>query len=259
MVVLLKSIFPEIPDGTSREDTETSEDPPLCESRLTVLQVDGVKRILEIIQKDRLPVSDCSLLDSEELNSISECVVHLFRKLKVSSRTAKLWLQYIRYIDIIKQFLTAERTGNWMLHLESITDMLNLFAATGHNNYAKCARLYVQMMKDLPTTHPWLFDMFMTQGVHSVRRSDRYWAGLSTDLLIEQTMMRSLKSQGGITRGSGFEESVRVVWVLTMHHCASVHLVMSSLTGLQAVNQQHVDIGISRATRDCGDLQKIVD
>ena len=31
----------------------------------------------------------------------------------------------------------------------------------------------------------------------------RTWAGLSTDLMIEQVMMRSLKASGGITRGRG--------------------------------------------------------
>ena len=32
-----------------------------------------------------------------------------------------------------------------------------------------------------------------------VRRSDRLWAGLSTDLVIEQVLMRSMKTSGGLT------------------------------------------------------------
>ena len=32
-----------------------------------------------------------------------------------------------------------------------------------------------------------------------VIRSDRYWAGISSDMLIEQTLMRSLKTSGGLT------------------------------------------------------------
>ena len=34
-------------------------------------------------------------------------------------------------------------------------------------------------------------------------RSDRYWAGFSTDLVIEQVLMRSIKTTGGLTRGRG--------------------------------------------------------
>jgi len=41
--------------------------------------------------------------------------------------------------------LRAELTADWKLHLFSIARMINLFAATGRNNYAKCARLYVDI------------------------------------------------------------------------------------------------------------------
>ena len=48
-------------------------------------------------------------------------------------------------------------------------------------------------------------------GVHVVRRSNRLWAGLSTDLVIEQVLMRSLKASGGLTRGRGMTERQRVI------------------------------------------------
>ena len=81
--------------------------------------------------------------------------------LALTSRTAKLWIQYLGYIQILKDFIKAERTGNWNLHLISVCNMLNLFAATGHNNYAKSGRLYLQVMLELPLTHPWLYDKFV--------------------------------------------------------------------------------------------------
>jgi hypothetical protein len=46
----------------------------------------------------------------------------------------------------LKLVVRAERTSDWNLHLVGMSRMLNLFAATGHINYAKCARLYLQMM-----------------------------------------------------------------------------------------------------------------
>ena len=48
-------------------------------------------------------------------------------------------------------------------------------------------------------------------GVHFVRRSNRLWAGLSTDLAIERVLMRSLKASGGLTRGRGMTERQRVI------------------------------------------------
>ena len=48
-------------------------------------------------------------------------------------------------------------------------------------------------------------------GVHVVRRSNPLWAGLSTDLVIEQVLKRSLKTSGGLTRGRGMTERQRMV------------------------------------------------
>ena len=110
--------------------------------------------------------------------------------------TAKLWLQYLHHIQVLKRFIIAERTSNWSLNLQSTADMLNLFAASGHLNYAKSARLYVQQMMSLSEKHPWIHEQF-ENGKHTVQRSQRYWAGLWSDLVIEQTLMRSVKSTGG--------------------------------------------------------------
>ena len=52
-------------------------------------------------------------------------------------RTAKLWCEYLHYLSVLKKFIVAERTSNWNLHLESTKEMMNLFAASGHLNYAK--------------------------------------------------------------------------------------------------------------------------
>ena len=141
-------------------------------------------------------------------------------------------MQYVSYVNTLKDFIRAERTGNWKLHLIAVRKMLNLFAATGHINYAKCARLYLQNMTALHLSHPDLHAKFETEGFHTVRRSDRYWAGLWTDLVIEQVKMRSLKSRGGMTRGGGVNESVRM-WINSMHRCAGIHNAMSNLTGAE--------------------------
>ena len=98
--------------------------------------------------------------------------------------------------------------------------MLNLFAATGHINYAKNAFLYLQLVLELPNDFPWLYELFITQGFHAVHRSSRYWAGLWTDLVVEQVMMQYFKScwggggGGGLTRGREITESVHLQWIL---------------------------------------------
>jgi hypothetical protein len=227
------------------------------QGNLTPDDVSDLRAVCESVCREKLCVNECSILENASLLKLDECLEKLKASLSADSRTARLWLQYMHYIDTVKRFILAERTTDWHLHLEAVNDMLNLFAATGHSNY--CARLYLQMMRDLPDSHPWLYSMFQKHGFHSIRRSDRFWAGLSTDLVIEQTMMKTIKGRGGLTRGRGFDENVRSVWVHTLHQCAGVHLAMTSMTGLHSSTQQHVDVGKSRANRDCRDMQKVLD
>ena len=60
--------------------------------------------------------------------------------LQTRSRTEKFWLQYQRYVNILKYFIRVGRTGNLSLHLQSMSNLFILFPATGHINHAKCAR-----------------------------------------------------------------------------------------------------------------------
>ena len=89
--------------------------------------------------------------------------------------------------------------------------MLNLFAVTGYINYPKSGCLYLQLMMDLPNKHPWLYQKFAVEGHHVIRRTDKFWAGLWPDLVIEQVLMRSLKSRGGLTTGRGMSPSVHAL------------------------------------------------
>ena len=159
-------------------------------------------------------------------------------------------------MTIVKQFILAERTSNWPLHVQVTQDMLNLFAATGHFNYAKSARFDVQQMQELDVTHPWLFEMF-SDGFHAIRRTNRHWSGLWSDLVIDQTLKRSIKTRGGLTRGRGITDSVRHIGVKSMHSTAMVHDAMMALLGV-VVNsrEQHVDMGESRRKRDFEDYEK---
>ena len=60
-----------------------------------------------------------------------------------------------------------------------------------------------------------------------------------SDLIIEQVMMRSIKSRGGLTRGRGFTESTRHQWV----HTAVIHEAMTSTTKSTLGNsEQHVEL-----------------
>ena len=120
---------------------------------------------------------------ADVLTEIQECIRRKKDVLAERSCIAALWIQYLEMVDILSSFINAERTANWELHFKALTRMLPYLAASGHNLYVKCARLYLHSMTDLQTKHPDVYRNFAS-GLHVAGKSNGFWAGLSIDLII---------------------------------------------------------------------------
>ena len=113
-------------------------------------------------------------------------------------------------------------------------------------------------MLGLSNNHPELYDMFMN-GFHVILRSDRYWAGISSDMLIEQTLMRSLKTSGGLTQGRGMDEIQHLIWIMSKPACSEVNDMIQNLTSVSyTTSDQHKETGCSRKERDLKDTWEII-
>ena len=99
------------------------------------------------------------------------------------------------------------------MHLDAASQMLPVLASAGHYNILKALMIYLHKMEELKTTHPNLHMKFATDGLQVVRRSEKAWSGVESDCIIEQTLMRSLKSVGGLTRGRGVDDVQRDIWL----------------------------------------------
>ena len=60
---------------------------------------------------------------------------------------------FMEMLDILRKFIRAERSGNWILHIQKASEMLPFLAAAGHNNYTKSIQQYVQEMELLNDTN----------------------------------------------------------------------------------------------------------
>ncbi|KAG1687728.1 hypothetical protein GQR58_008303 [Nymphon striatum] len=195
---------------------------------------------------------------SEELIRVTDRLQTSQQFMK-SSRTAKLWLQFMKMMEILRKFLKGERLGLWELHMTAMYEMMPYLAASGHNLYTKSLHVYLQHMTKLPETFPEVHRHF-SQGFHVVRRSDRLWAGLSADVVIEQVLMRSMKTSGGLTRGRGMTEVQRVVWLLSHPLCSEVNNAMQQLTGVNYnTSEQHKDVTKSRQEKDMTDTCELLE
>ena len=61
------------------------------------------------------------LVLSNSIKRIGNEIGLLKSKLKEKSRTTKLWLLYMDYINVAKEFIYAERTSNWDMHLNVLS------------------------------------------------------------------------------------------------------------------------------------------
>ena len=91
-------------------------------------------------------------MQKEEFTIIRDRFIKQIEEFRKRGPTALLWIQYWDMLAIVKNFIKAERSGNWDLHLKCIEQMIPYFHASGHNNYAKSAHLYLYGKGIAPST-----------------------------------------------------------------------------------------------------------
>ncbi|KAJ8894665.1 hypothetical protein PR048_007329 [Dryococelus australis] len=84
------------------------------------------------------------------------------------------------------KFVRAEREREWMLHLESLREMVPYFFSAGHVHYARYATYYHRPMLALPAE----VRQYFMEGQQVMRNNPYVWNGIWSDMYIETTFMR---------------------------------------------------------------------
>lgn len=121
--------------------------------------------------------------------------------------------------------------------------------------------MYLQDMLRLEERmDPLEFQLYTKSGYFTIRRTKKFWCGVWSDMTIEQVLMRSMKSYGGLTRGRGMTDSVLTRWTLGMVYLQNICTDVESYCDItSATSEQHIDVRASRMTRDEQDVQKLRD
>ena len=163
-------------------------------------------------------------------------------------------------VGMARMLIKADRTRSWLMHLQVVPNCLTVFTAAGHFNYLRSAHYYLHYLQQMSNREEKHLDVYRTflDGFHVVRRRNQCWAGLCSDRVIEQTLMRSLKSTGGLTRGRGMTEDMRNIWTLSAPVTSEYNIAMQDFTNLTyTTSPQHKDSTEARIKRDASDLEKI--
>ena len=98
---------------------------------------------------DNLMKHEVDLADVESDDNVKTIVQLLDTKLEdMSKRTVpqNRELKHNTMLGILRKFVKAEKTENWMLHLQTVRDMLSCFSETGHNIYTKSGHIYLSIL-----------------------------------------------------------------------------------------------------------------
>uniref|UniRef100_A0A1B0CSS6 Uncharacterized protein n=1 Tax=Lutzomyia longipalpis TaxID=7200 RepID=A0A1B0CSS6_LUTLO len=224
----------------------------------SALEINSLQNATEDIytrmMDEKLSAEDAT--NDECIQLLHDIISRTTDSLSKKNRTAKLWINYFHNVNIMRQFIRAERTGNWQLHLQSIEAMLPYFHSSGHLNYAKSAHLYLQDMANLQNQmEPAEYQNFTEKGYFVIRRTNKFWSGVSVDITIEQELMRSFKTSGGLTHGRGINEGTLSKWIGGIRHCIPICNSLEEFCQLKNItSEQHVELRDSRKSRDFKDV-----
>ena len=153
---------------------------------------------------------------------------------------------------ILFHFIRAEHTGDWSLHLFSVSQMIPVLHAGGHTAYAKSSRLHLQHMKELPNImDETTYNKYTTYGYWTLRRSHMFWSGIFTDQTIEQVLMRMLKTHGGLAHGRGITSSTQSRMVNVLSQTVRVCETLENFCGVHThTSDQHKDMRTTATARD---------
>ena len=117
-----------------------------------------------------------------------------------NSEMSQYWDTIVRMMKKLKMLISADRDGDWNLHMQPVQDLLPIFVACDSINYLRYGSWYLEKVHKLSQEHP--------EGSFVVRTTRKHSVAVSPDMKLEQTIQRSKKSSSGIIGQSKHEKYI---------------------------------------------------
>ena len=170
------------------------------------------------------------------------------------------WVTYLEMVEILLDYIRANRDGNWKLHLDTFTAMLPYLTIYDHTNYARWGPVYLAEMKNLQTSAPELHREF-ENGDFVIKRSKGRFNQVPADQATEWQNRTCKISNGiiGITRNDTARDRFCITWAERSH----VSYKTKSLYGVENENDEAISTrkdGLpSRVRHDIEAVEKLVE
>ena len=195
----------------------------------------------------------------KDIEDLEPLIKHFDTAGKCQSDNFKFWSEYLEMVDLLFNFLAAERDSDWKLHLETFQEMLAYDRAYDHYKYFQWGSIYLIDMLQLPETHPQLYQEFL-DGNHTVSRakSESKFNTVSTDMALEQSLNKDMKTKGGIVGFSQDYDSLEK-WTLTSHLRAAVHSNFEQLVKPNSKSTMDKELSSAEVLKSEKNVQAIVE
>lgn len=212
---------------------------------------------LAIKEKERVPSTAKAI--TTELQSVMKLFEDFRRAGKSRSHMFAFWDEYVTVVLTLLQFIKAEWTGNWSLHLEATSKMVPQFFALDRPNYTWWLSAYLADMAKLEQKHPEVYKQFMDED-HAISHSSQPFAKVWTDMALKQSINLNSKSKGSIVGISQNPDALQR-WFLTSHERASITTAVKQMCGISDPDRvgTHKEAVPKRIQHDEKNVQAIVD
>ena len=145
-----------------------------------------------------------------------------------NSEMSQYWDTIVRMIQKLKMLISADRDGDWNLHMQAVQDLLPIFAESDSINYLRYGSWYIEKIRKLAQEHPEIHAKFL-EGSFVVRTKPKRSVAVSPDMKLEQTIQRSKKSSGGVI-GQTNQEKYITEWEVVYHEILAISNCYNEIT-----------------------------
>lgn len=239
-------------EGIKQPVESSMEAPPSTDEVLEIIKPEKLKIQRTLNDLSNNPPSLREINDDEDFIAMRNLLCSGIETLK--RPTAELWIQYLNFISLALRYIETERLGNWNLQLYCVQQMLPVYHAAGHINYVKAIQMYLQQMSTLEDImDPTEFRLFTEEGLFTVRRTNKAWVGIWTDMTIEQMLMRTIPTGA---HGRSMTSSVMTRFLEGMPYVIENMNQLEDFVNIKwKSSDQHVDITPACQKRDISDKQ----
>lgn len=208
---------------------------PFVQSATDLMNVLKTKNRMECVPKFE-QVSTAAANLRQQFNAFAqEC--------QEKSELCQYFMNFQKIVAVIKQLITADRDGNWPLHVGTVKASMGILREFDAINYLRYASWYLERIQVLEVTYPSLYRRFRMGHFVVKDRIGAVFAAVAGDLKLEQSQNRFSQGPGGhVIVGSAGDAAVVAEFALLFHEILAISNLLQLLTNVRLMDHLETSI-----------------